>query len=101
MWSRREYRAGLTIAERIGMATTKMTVTSGAPPRQRTVTLEVGKEYMIKPINPHNRENRGRKCLLLEFVPYSYDKPDDIVAIVKFLDNLRKGRIELEDLVDG
>ena len=81
------------------MDTTKMTVTSGVPPLQRTVTLEIGKEYLVKPINPHNRDNRGRKVIILEFVPYSYDKPDDVVAVVQFLDNRRKGRIELEDLV--
>ena len=75
------------------------TVISGEPPHQRKVVLEIGKEYLVSPINERNMDNRGRKCVLLEFVAYSYDKPDDILAMVQFNDNKRKGRIELEDLV--
>jgi hypothetical protein len=75
------------------------TVTSGVAPHQRTVVLDVGKEYLISPINDRNMENRGRKCILLEFVPYSPDKLEDILALVKFCDTNRNGRVELEDLV--
>jgi hypothetical protein len=75
------------------------TVISGMPPHQRTVLLEIGKEYLVSPINDRNMDNRGRKCVLLEFVPYSYDKPEDILALVKFNDTRRNGRVELEDLV--
>ena len=75
------------------------TVVSGIAPDQRRVVLEIGKEYLVSPINRHNMENRGRRCILLEFVPYSPDKPEDILARVKFLDTNRNGRIELEDLI--
>ncbi len=75
------------------------TVISGMPPNQRRVVLEVGKEYLVSPINERNMQNRGRVCILLEFVPYSYDKPEDILALVKFSDNNRQGRVELEDLI--
>ena len=75
------------------------TVISGTPPFQRTVVLDVGKEYLVSPINERNMQNRGRTCILLEFVAYSYDKPEDILALVKFVDNNRQGRVELEDLV--
>jgi len=75
------------------------TVVSGIAPDQRRVVLEIGKEYLVSPINRYNMENRGRRCILLEFVPYSPDKPEDILARVKFLDTNRNGRIELEDLI--
>lgn len=75
------------------------TVTSGVGPRQRKVILEIGKEYIVSPINERNMENRGRRCLLLEFVPYSPDKTGDEVARVEFLDNHRRARVELEDLI--
>lgn len=68
-------------------------------PDQRTVVLEIGKEYILLPINERNLENRGLRCILLELVPYSPDKPDDIVARVEFCDTHRKGRVELEDLL--
>ncbi len=75
------------------------TVISGIAPHQRRVVLEVGKEYLVSPINARNMENRGRRCTLLEFVPYSPDKPEDILALVKFADSNRNGRVELEDLI--
>jgi ribosome biogenesis SPOUT family RNA methylase Rps3 len=75
------------------------TVIFGKTPDQRKVVLEIGKEYYIRPINERNAENRGRRCILLDFVPYSPDKPEDIVARVEFCDDYRKGRVELEDLI--
>ncbi|HVN56064.1 MAG TPA: hypothetical protein VMT46_17160 [Anaerolineaceae bacterium] len=75
------------------------TVVSGLAPNQRTVILDVGKVYLVSPINERDMQNRGRTCILLEFVPYSYDKPEDILALVKFTDTNRQGRVELEDLV--
>ncbi len=75
------------------------TVISGKAPDQRKVILDIGKEYIFSPINERNMENRGRRCILLEFVPYSPDKPEDIVARVEFCDDHRKGRVELEDLI--
>ena len=81
------------------MAIQTRTVISGTAPDQRRVVLEIGKEYLVSPINARNIENRGRRCILLEFVPYSPDKPEDILARVKFMDSNRNGRVELEDLV--
>ena len=75
------------------------TVVSGTAPHQRVVVLDVGKVYLVSPINERNMDNRGRTCILLEFVAYSYDKPEDILALVKFSDTNRQGRVELEDLI--
>ena len=81
------------------METQTKTVISGKTPDQRKVVLEIGKEYIVSPINERSMENRGRRCILLELVPYSPDKPEDIVARVEFCDDHRKGRVELEDLI--
>ncbi len=81
------------------METQTKTVIAGKSPDQRRVVLDIGKEYIVSPINDRNMENRGRRCILLEFVPYSPDKPEDIIARVEFCDNHRKWRVELEDLV--
>ena len=32
---------------------------------QRKITLEVGKEYIVEPLNPLKMKHRGRRCLLL------------------------------------
>jgi len=64
----------------------------------RKVTLKVGKEYVVQPLNSQKKKHRDRHCMILDFVPVSEDHPRDIVAKVRFLDNNRIGRVELEDL---
>jgi len=61
--------------------------------------VTVGKEYIIQPLNPLKKKHRNRRCIVLDFVPVSDSHPIDIVAKVRFLDNNRVGRAELDDLV--
>jgi hypothetical protein len=66
---------------------------------QRDVEIETGKEYVIEPLNPQKLKNRGRHCLVLDFVPLSESQPDYIVAKVRYTDNNRVGKTELSDLI--
>lgn len=65
----------------------------------REVEIEVGKEYVIQPLNPQKTKNRGRRCLVLDFVPVPESYPDDTVAKVRYLDNNRVGKAKLSDLI--
>ncbi len=66
---------------------------------QRDIEIETGKEYVIEPLNPQKLKNRGRHCLVLDFVPLSESQPDYIVAKVRYTDNNRVGKTELSDLI--
>ncbi len=63
------------------------------------ITLEVGKRYVVQPLNSQKKKHRDRRCVLLDFVPVSDSHARDIVAKVRFIDNNRIGRTELDDLV--
>ena len=75
-----------------------MKVTSGVN-GQRDVEIETGKEYIVQPPNPQKLKNRGRHCLVLDFVPVSESQPDYIVAKVRYTDNNRIGKADLSDLI--
>jgi hypothetical protein len=77
----------------------RIQVTSGFRHERREVEVEVGKEYVVQPMNPQKTKNRGRKCVILDFVPLSESHPNDMVAKVRYLDNNRVGRAELSDLL--
>lgn len=64
----------------------------------RTVIIEVGRQYVVKPHNKQKLKHRDRECVLLDVVPVSEFHPRDLVAKVRFLDNNRIGRTELDDL---
>ena len=66
---------------------------------QRDVEIETGKEYIVQPLNPQKLKNRGRHCLILDFVPRSGSDANDLVAKVRYTDNNRIGRAELSDLI--
>jgi hypothetical protein len=66
---------------------------------RRKSTIKVGKDYVIQPVNILKKKHRNRRCTVLGFVPVSDSHPRDIVAKVRFRDNNRTGRAELEDLV--
>lgn len=66
--------------------------------QERKVELVVGRTYRVEPLNSRKLKNRGRECLLLDFVPVSKQDPS-MVAKVRFLDNNRIGKIEYSDLV--
>ena len=64
--------------------------------QKRTITLEIGRMYKIKPMNPVKKKNVGRVCTILEL-------NDDFMpteASVKWEDTGRKGKVkDLSDLV--
>ena len=66
---------------------------------QRNTEIETGKEYIIQPLNSRKLKNRGRHCLVLDFVPVSKSHPNDIVAKVRYTDNNRIGKAELRNLI--
>ena len=65
---------------------------------KREGTITVGKKYTISPLNPQKKHNRGRNCIVLDFVPVSEFHPHDMVAKIKFLDNNRVGRADFDEL---
>src|SRR4030095_9221822 len=64
----------------------RITVHSCGGNKERKITLKVGKEYVVQPLNIRKKKHRDRPCILLDFVPVSEDHPRDIVAKVRFLD---------------
>ena len=67
--------------------------------KRREVILEVGREYIVDPINPRAKRNRGRRCELLGFVESKDGKRTK--AKVTYLDNRRVGRVELHNLAEA
>ncbi|MFL7808439.1 MAG: M23 family metallopeptidase, partial [Anaerolineae bacterium] len=65
---------------------------------QREVLLEVGREYVISPLNPQVQRYRGRRCELLGFVPAS--DAADSVAEIRYVDTNRVGRAKLAHLAE-
>jgi hypothetical protein len=60
----------------------------------RETSLVKGRTYIISPDDLRKKKNRGRKCILLEF------EGSPIMAKVLYPDTGRRGKVELEDLVD-
>ncbi|MFS1518561.1 hypothetical protein V1503_19170 [Bacillus sp. SCS-151] len=60
----------------------------------REVVLFSGKEYIVNPINKNKLKHRGRK---VEYKSYS-SNGGYTTAKVKFLDNDRYGKVEIDDL---
>jgi hypothetical protein len=77
----------------------QMTNITASGSKQCKTTIKVGKEYVIQPLNMLKKKHRNRRCVVLGFVPVSDSHPTDIVARVRFRDNNRIGRAELDDLV--
>lgn len=60
----------------------------------RETDLILGNEYIINPINPRIYKNRGRRVVFKGLKSSSYGT----VAIIKYLDTLRPGIAELENI---
>lgn len=62
--------------------------------RNREMVLMVGQKYVVDQLNPRATRNRGR---IVELLGFNSDfMPDS--AIVKYLDNNRRGRVSVSDL---
>lgn len=66
---------------------------------ERNTEIETSKEYVVQPLNPRKLKNRGRHCLVLDFVPLSESHPNDTIAKVRYIDNNRIGKVDLADLI--
>ena len=73
---------------------TSVKVISGAGARE--CLLEVGKAYVIQPLNPRKKKHRNRECEIVGFVT---DSSGHTLAKVRFRDNGRIGKVDLSDLV--
>lgn len=60
----------------------------------RKVVLIIGKEYLVNPINKNKHKHRGRKCILIGISHDGYG----VIGKVKFIDTLRTGKVEIDDL---
>ena len=72
-----------------------ITVSAGYSKHERTTTIKPGNTYVVRPLNPKKMKNRDRQCTVLGFVE---TENGDAVAVVRYLDNNRQGRIQ--DLAD-
>ena len=80
------------------MPPTSMTIeTYSGKDSHRKITLEIGKEYSVSPLNSAMTGHKEQRCILLAFIGIDEGKPD-LFAQVKFLDTNRVGRVELDDL---
>lgn len=59
---------------------------------RREFRVTVGQRYIVDPLNPRRRKNRGRTCVVVGF-------ENDDMAIVRFDDNGRSGREDPGELV--
>lgn len=63
--------------------------------KRAAVTITIGSNYRVEPMNPQKKKHRDRVCTIIEF-------DDDLMpknASVRFQDNNRIGKVCLSDLV--
>ncbi|ERI04272.1 hypothetical protein HMPREF0083_06106 [Aneurinibacillus aneurinilyticus ATCC 12856] len=61
------------------------------------VKIELGKEYVVQPLNALKKKHRDRRCIVIGFIQDDTGVPSD--ARVKFLDTNRTGRVNIRDLI--
>lgn len=64
--------------------------------RWREITAVVGAKYEVRPLNPQKQKHRGRQCEVLDFVRDDIGHAQKVE--VRFLDNGRRGRVDMFDL---
>lgn len=64
----------------------------------RKVIIIAGKRYLISPLNPQTKKNRGRFCIVLRVV-YGKDGADYLGLSVRFEDTGRIGIVATSDVV--
>lgn len=62
----------------------------------RDLNIVIGEEYVVEPMNPQKLKHRGRPCVVKGFVRDDIGTP--VKVKVQFLDNLRPGRVDIDDL---
>lgn len=67
---------------------------------RREIEVVVGKTYLIEPMNPRAKVNRGRLCTVLEFIDSSGKDINADKAKVKFQDTGKTGKVDLSSLTD-
>lgn len=71
-----------------------MNVNSAYCSKRREVVLELGREYIVEPLNPLKRKHRGRLCFVDKL---EADRDGNIW--VRFVDKESRGKVYLSDLV--
>lgn len=66
----------------------------------RELRVKVGSTYRIEPSNPLKKKHRGRVCTLVEAVDSSGKDIAADVAVVRFADSNRIGKVDLGDLYE-
>lgn len=61
----------------------------------RNLTLKIGEEYVVSPLNPQKMKNRGRRVLIRDF---NTNQRGDAEVRVKYLDTNKAGKAFAEDL---
>ncbi|AMA73214.1 MULTISPECIES: hypothetical protein [Aneurinibacillus] len=64
--------------------------------KYHAIKIELGKEYVVQPLNALKKKHRGRHCIVIGFIQDETGMPVD--ARVKFLDTNRTGRVSIRDL---
>jgi hypothetical protein len=64
----------------------------------RLVKIESGREYEVQPPNQQKLRHRGRRCTVVGWVLDDIGNP--MKVSVRFGDNGRRGRVDLEDLIE-
>ncbi|GEN33794.1 MULTISPECIES: hypothetical protein [Aneurinibacillus] len=83
--------------DRRGKVTACMVNTYINDEKHYAVKIELGKEYVVQPVNVLKKKHRDRRCIVIGFIQDDTGVPRD--ARVKFLDTNRTGRVSIRDLV--
>jgi hypothetical protein len=83
--------------DRRGKVTTCMVYTYVNDQKHQAVKIELGKHYIVQPLNVLKKKHRDRQCIVIGFIQDETGMPID--ARVKFLDTNRTGRVSIRDLV--
>lgn len=84
--------------DRRGKVTACMVNTYINDQQHYAVRIELGKEYIVRPLNALKKKHRDRRCIVIGFIQDDTGVPID--ARVKFLDTNRTGRVSIRDLAE-
>lgn len=85
--------------DRRGKVTACMVNTYINDQQHYAVKIELGKEYVVRPLNALKKKHRDRRCIVIGFIQDDTGVPVD--ARVKFLDTNRTGRVSVRDLAEA
>lgn len=63
---------------------------------KKRMTIKIGDEFIVIPDNSRSMKHRDRKVVVKKFV--KNEQHGELKAGVQFLDNMRPGKVRIEDL---